>query len=56
VRKVLVARVDRVAADCQSVISELGGPAFAGAEHALGATVIQLLAALGSTNLKEIED
>jgi hypothetical protein len=52
----VVERTDRLAADCQSIVNELGGPAFAGVEAALGATVPELIRLLQSAELDGIED
>jgi hypothetical protein len=52
----IVERVDKLAADCQRLINEIGPSAFSGVEGVLGATLPELLAMAKSADLDAIED
>jgi hypothetical protein len=52
----LVARLEQLAADCQAVGNEIGGPAFTGLQAAFGASLPDIAQLLRSTDLDEIAD
>lgn len=52
----VIERIDQLAADCQALINDIAPCAFSGVEGAFGATLPDLLRAVGALNLEAPED